>query len=85
MVSNIALAPLSQLAGIVRYSEVQRCQHISHADRAVFGRSYVANVSSCDGLAAYLGEQPDHTVVEYFQGIGRFREPGLPTRLPSKL
>lgn len=53
------------------------------ADRRVFGQSYVANVSSCDGFAAFRGEKPDHTAVEYFQGISQFRQPGLPTRLPA--
>ncbi|KAI8682541.1 hypothetical protein NCS56_00377300 [Fusarium sp. Ph1] len=66
-----------------RYTETERSQHVLHADRRVFGQSYVANVSSCDGFAAFRGEKLDHTAVEYFQGISQFRQPGLPTRLSA--
>lgn len=68
-----------------RYTETERSQHILQADRRVFGQSYVAFVSSCDGFAAFMGEEPDHTAVEYFQGISRFWQPGLPTELPAAL
>jgi hypothetical protein len=36
-----------------------------------------------EGLAAFLGEETDHRHVEYFQGLGRFREQGLPGKLPA--
>ncbi|RMD39438.1 hypothetical protein DV735_g5698, partial [Chaetothyriales sp. CBS 134920] len=66
-----------------RYTETERSQHVLHADRRAFGQSYVVNVSSCDGFAAFRGEKLDHTAVEYFQGISQFRQPGLPTRLSA--
>ncbi|GKT83761.1 hypothetical protein Ct61P_01611 [Colletotrichum tofieldiae] len=66
-----------------RYTEVQRSQHITHSDVRIFGASYVANCSSVDGLSAFFGENPDHTAVEFFQGIEKFREQGAPTALPA--
>lgn len=30
-----------------------------------------------------MGEEPDHTAVDYFQGLNRFWQPGLPTALPA--
>lgn len=64
---------------------MERSQHLTQADKAVFGQSYVAFVSSCDGFAAFRREKPDHTAVEYFQGVSQFWQPGLPTRLPAAL
>jgi hypothetical protein len=68
-----------------RYTAVERSQHITQADPRVFGQSYVANCSSVDGQGAFLGEAADHRHVEYFQGLERFREDGLPCTLPAKL
>ena len=65
------------------YTEVQRSQHLTRADARIFGQSYVANLSSVDGQAAFLGEQIDHSHVDYFQSLERFREPGLPCDLPA--
>jgi hypothetical protein len=62
---------------------VQRSQHLTQADPRVFGASYVANCSSVEGLAAFLGESTDHRHIDYFQGLERFREPGLPGKLPA--
>jgi hypothetical protein len=45
----------------------------------------VANTSSVDGQAAFLGERTDHSHIDYFQGLEKFREPGLPCRLPASL
>ncbi|KAG5744264.1 hypothetical protein H9Q70_013031 [Fusarium xylarioides] len=68
-----------------RYTEVERSQHLTQADKAVFGQSYTADTSSCDGLSAFLHHQPDHTAIEYFQGLSQFRHEGLPTQLPAVL
>ena len=35
-----------------------------------------------EGLAAFLGEETDHRHIDYFQGLERFREQGLPEKLP---
>jgi len=43
---------------IERYTPVQRSQYITQQDERVYGRSYVANTSSCDGKAAFLNEKP---------------------------
>ncbi|RKK18157.1 hypothetical protein BFJ66_g971 [Fusarium oxysporum f. sp. cepae] len=72
-----------QLDGL--YTEVERSQHLTQADKAVFGQSYTADTSSCDGLSAFLREKPDHRAVEYFQGLAQFRHEGLPTQLPAAL
>lgn len=64
---------------------MERSQHLTQADKAVFGQSYTADTSSCDGLSAFLREKPDHRAVEYFQGLTQFRHDGLPTRLPAAL
>ncbi|KAF6819896.1 hypothetical protein CPLU01_12908 [Colletotrichum plurivorum] len=45
--------------------------------------SYVANCSSVDGLGAFLGEQSDHTAVNFFQGLEKYREHGAPIVLPT--
>jgi len=53
-------------------------------DPHVFGQSYVANTSSIDGQAAFLNEPGDHSHIEYFQGLEKFRERGLPCELPAQ-
>ncbi|KAI8309479.1 hypothetical protein K4K61_001645, partial [Colletotrichum sp. SAR11_59] len=68
-----------------RYTEVERCQHLTQTDRNIFGSSYVANCSSVDGLGAFLGEQADHSAVNFFQGIEKFRETGAPNVLPAAI
>lgn len=65
------------------YTGAQRSQHLTQSDIRVFGQSYVANCSSVDGNAAFLGRARDDTVTEYFQSLERFREPGLPAKLPT--
>ena len=67
------------------YTEVQRSQHLTQADPRIFGQSYVANTSSVDGQAAFLGEQVDHSHIDYFQSLEKFREPGLPCELPAHI
>ena len=67
------------------YTEVQRSQHLTQADPRIFGQAYVANTSSVDGQGAFLGEPTTHKHIDYFQGLGRFREPGLPCELPARL
>jgi hypothetical protein len=68
-----------------KYTPVQRSQHLTQADPRVFGQSYVANCSSVDGQAAFLGEALDHRHVDYFQSLEKFRESGLPCELPAHL
>ena len=51
----------------------------------MFGQSYVANCSSVDRQAAFRDEDSDHRHIEYFQGLEKFREEGLPDRLPAHL
>lgn len=68
-----------------RYSDVQRSQHLTQADKNVFGQSYVANCSSVDGQSAFLDEEADHSHIDFFQSLARFREKGLPCDLPLKL
>lgn len=67
------------------YTEVQRSHHLTQADPRIFGQSYVANTSSVDGQAAFLGEQVDHSHIDYFQSLEKFREPGLPCELPAHI
>lgn len=50
----------------------------------MYGRSYVANTSSCDGKSAFLNEKPQHDHVNFFQSFAHLREPGLPTKLPAE-
>lgn len=68
-----------------RYTAVERSQHLLQNDTRVFSQSYVVNCSAVDGQAAFRGEESDHRHVEYFQGLERFHETGLPTRLPAHL
>ena len=51
---------------IENYTPVQRSQHITQADLRVYGQSYLANCSSVDGQAAFLGERSDHRHIKYF-------------------
>jgi hypothetical protein len=44
----------------------------------------MANMSSANGKAAFLDLPINHEAVEHFQGLERFREDGLPHRLPSE-
>lgn len=68
-----------------RYTAVQRSQHLTQGDPRVFGQSYVANCSTVDGQAAFRGEESDQRHIEYFQSLEKFREAGLPSRLPSHM
>ena len=61
---------------------MQRSQHLTQADSRVFGAAYVAQCSSVDGQAAFLVEDSDDRHMEYFQGLERFHEQGLPDKLP---
>ena len=61
-----------------RYTKVQRSQYLIQADPRIFGQSYVADCSSVDGQAIFLREANDHRHIEFFQGLKKFREPGLP-------
>lgn len=63
---------------------MELAQHITQADLRVFGDSYLANCSSVDGQSAFLGEDADHSHIEFFQGLERFHEDGLPSKLPAK-
>lgn len=67
------------------YTEVERSQHLTQADPRIFGQAYVANTSSVDGQGAFLGEATNSKHIDYFQGLERFREPGLPCELPARL
>jgi hypothetical protein len=67
------------------YTEVERSQHLTQADPRIFGQAYVANTSSVDGQGAFIGEALNHEHIEFFQGLGLFREPGLPCELPARL
>ncbi|KAH6614601.1 hypothetical protein B0J18DRAFT_439744 [Chaetomium sp. MPI-SDFR-AT-0129] len=68
-----------------RYTEAERSQHILHFHPGIFDEFYAGNISSCDGGAAFLDEDPDHSVPDFFRGIGQFRERGVPTELPTSL
>ena len=70
---------------LVRYTSVQRSQHITQADSRVFGQSYVANCSSVDGQHAFRDEKTDDRHIEYFQSLEKFHEEGLPDKLPAHL
>lgn len=67
------------------YTEVERSQHLTQADPSIFGQAYVANTSSVDGQGAFLGEALNHKHIDYFQGLGQFREPGSPCELPARV
>jgi hypothetical protein len=61
-----------------------RSSSLSNSHRLIpvlLGQSYVANTSSVDGQGAFLGE--NHSDIDYFQSLKRFREPGLPCELPA--
>ena len=68
-----------------KYSPVQRSQHLTQADPRVFGQSYVANCSSVDGQAAYLGESTDHEYVELFQRLEIVCADGCPCQLTEEM
>lgn len=68
-----------------QYTEVERSQHLTQSDPRIFGTSYVARTSAVDGQSAFLGEDPDQSVSEYFQGLSIFREEGVPTSLPQAM
>lgn len=66
-----------------RYTEVERSQHINQTNPRIYGQSYVANTSSVDGRSAFLNEPAQHDYSDYFQSFAKFREKGLPNRLPA--
>ncbi|KAL6714267.1 hypothetical protein ACLMJK_007690 [Lecanora helva] len=49
-----------------RYTRVQLAQHLTQADKKVFGTSYMANMSSCDGKSAFLNEEAQKDHIEFF-------------------
>jgi hypothetical protein len=66
-----------------RYMKVQHSQHLTQADSRIFGAAYVAQCFSVNGQAAFLDEDSDDRHIEYFQGLERFHEQGLPNKLPA--
>ncbi|KAI9770979.1 MAG: hypothetical protein M1840_002683 [Geoglossum simile] len=68
-----------------RATEAERSQLFNQTDPKIFGRSYIANVSSVDGQAAFLDEPARTSHIEYLQGVSRFQEKGLPSRLPAEI
>jgi hypothetical protein len=62
---------------------VQRSQHLTQSDPRIFGASYTARCSAVEGLSAFLDEETDHRHIDFFQGLERFRERGLPDQLPA--
>ena len=50
----------------------------------MWGRSYIANVSSVDGKSAFLDEPAQSDHIAYFQSFARFHESGLPQQLPAE-
>ena len=67
-----------------RYTEVQRSQHLTQADRRVFGKDYMASASSVCGRTAFYNEPSDHDHVAFFQSFAKLRETGLPSSLPAE-
>lgn len=67
-----------------RYTAVELAQHINHNDPRIYGQSYVANTSAVCGKSAFLNETAQHDHVDYFQSFAKFREKGLPTKLPAE-
>jgi len=67
-----------------RYTEVERSQHITQNDPRIYGQSYMANTSSVCGKTAFWNEAAQHDYVDYFQSFAKFREKGLPSRLPAE-
>ncbi|KAI9866782.1 MAG: hypothetical protein M1813_000724 [Trichoglossum hirsutum] len=65
--------------------ETEHFQHITQSDPHIPSQSYVANCSSVDGQAVFLGEAAQHDHIDYSQGLRKFREKGLPNRLPAKI
>ncbi|KXH50844.1 hypothetical protein CNYM01_12925 [Colletotrichum nymphaeae SA-01] len=66
------------------YTEAIRSQHITQSDTRVYGRDYMANMSSANGKAAFLDLPLNHETVEHFQGLERCREEGLPSSIPAE-
>lgn len=64
--SALLIRPLL-IASTASYTSIQRSQHLTQKDLKVFGDSYVANTSSVDGKAAYLGEDARQDHINYFQ------------------
>ena len=67
-----------------RYTEVQRSQHLTQADRRVFGRDYMASTSDVCGKTAFWNEPAQHDHVDFFQSFAKLREKGLPSSLPAE-
>jgi len=67
-----------------RYTAVELAQHINHNDPRIYGQSYGANTSAVCGKSAFLDEIAQHDHVDYFQSFAKFRENGLPTKLPAE-
>jgi len=68
----------------VRYTGVERSQHVNQTDPRVYGQSYVANTSSVCGKSAFLGETAQHDHVDYVQSFARFCDNGLPSKLQAE-
>lgn len=56
------------------YTEVQGSQHLTQADRRVFGRDYMASTSDVCGKPAYWKEPAEHDHVDFFQSFAKSRE-----------
>ena len=67
-----------------RYTAVELAQHINHSHPRIYGQSYVANTSAVCGKSTVLNQNAQDNHVDYFQSFAKFREKGLPTKLPAE-
>jgi hypothetical protein len=57
---------------------------LTHKTQEIYGQDYVAHITRVDTVNSLLGNKPDTTLADYFQGFGQFNERGLPSELPAE-
>ncbi|KAL2782864.1 hypothetical protein BJX66DRAFT_330974 [Aspergillus keveii] len=67
-----------------KYSRAQVAQVLTYKTQEIYRQDYVAHITRVDTVNSLLGNKPDTTLADYFQGFGQFNKRGLPSELPAE-
>lgn len=73
------------ISGIGNHGSALVSQIYGHKDAGTYPKEYLLHCSSIDTVSAVLGEKEQSHHIEYFQGVEKFYERGLPGELPAEI
>ena len=73
------------IPGIENHGSALVSQIYGHKDTGTYPKDYLLHCSPIDPVSAILGEKKQSHHIEYFQGVEKFYERGLPGELPAEI